>query len=278
MKAEAWRRNKGETQQHKNTKNMEENKTPGNGSPSRIDDMDDSGADTGSFSSSISYDDDEAKRVRAAMKNKLDAMETARNRKTWRPKPKRKKNTQRKMKSYFSKKKNEDGYPLDDCEWEPNEKKHVYRPPDYKVIDDFSIGKYEHCVSCHLKPCLTRAYFSEASKLCAHRTMIDKVSSRGARHEVVAMWKEKYRKHMKVNKSHATVTKCMTEVANHHFPDSSSDEESSGSSDEELFDESDPSVLSKLFGDPVIAVPNTSTEVGRWTVHGAVSCVIVVFY
>lgn len=212
-----------------------------------------SGDDTGSLSS-ISYDDDEAKRIRAAMKSKLNAMDEARKRKAWKPKPKKKRNPQTKLKSYYSPLKNQDGYLMKNCEWEPTEEKHVYRPPGYKVANDFSVGKYTHCVFCHLKPCLTRAYFSDASKLSAHLTMIDKKSSREARHRVIDLWKEKYRKHMKISKSHAVITKCMMEVAGHHFPDSSDDEtSSSGTSDEELFDESDPKVVSKLFEKPSVS-------------------------
>lgn len=59
------------------------------------------------------------------------------------------------------------GYPRESSEWEPLERKLIYRPPGYGP------GKYTvesmatpHCTSCHLKPCIGIKMDAELKDLC----------------------------------------------------------------------------------------------------------------
>lgn len=222
--------------------------------------VNDDDEDDGASLSSNSFCLEEANRVRDSIKAKLDAMEEARTRKPWKRKSKRKPNPQTKLKKFYPPKMTDEGYPLSHCEYEPMEKRQVYRPPKYVVSQEQCFGKHLHCVKCHLKPCITNAYFKEASTLSAHRTMVDGVSSKDAKHEVLVLWKNKYRMLMKPGRAYTGATQCMKDVASQHF--ASSDEDSDGSSDEELFDEADPKVLSKLFGSAAAMPP----KVCYWSV------------
>ena len=72
---------------------------------------------------------------------------------------KKKKVSQPKIDKIFDIQKNEDGYPIKDCEFEPVEGKHVYRPPGYAA--NYPYPKL-HCEHCHLKPCLVSLHFDES--------------------------------------------------------------------------------------------------------------------
>lgn len=77
----------------------------------------------------------------------------------------RKPDSQMKVKHFFQTKVNEDGYPMGLCEYEPMERRHVYRPPGYgenKHNRWFHEGA--HCSTCHLKPCITFEYFQETDE------------------------------------------------------------------------------------------------------------------
>jgi hypothetical protein len=72
----------------------------------------------------------------------------------------KKPDSQTKVKHFFQTKVNEDGYPMKMCEYEPTERRHVYRPPGYGDNKEwFHDGS--HCTSCHLKPCVTFEFYSE---------------------------------------------------------------------------------------------------------------------
>ena len=81
-----------------------------------------------------------------------------------RPKPRRRsrRSSQPKINKCFQPKRNEDGYPLKHCEFEPLENRQVYRPPGY--AEGFRFER-EHCVQCHLKPCITVVYCKEAREM-----------------------------------------------------------------------------------------------------------------
>lgn len=76
----------------------------------------------------------------------------------------KKPDSQKKVKHFFQTKVNEDGYPMHLCEYEPTERRHIYRPPGYgdnKENRWFHDGS--HCTNCHLKPCITFEYYSETN-------------------------------------------------------------------------------------------------------------------
>lgn len=94
-------------------------------------------------------------------KNKNGTKKTKPKKKTKLKKP----DSQTKVKHFFQTKVNEDGYPMRMCEYEPMERRHVYRPPGYgenKHNRWFHDGT--HCSTCHLKPCITFEYFKEADE------------------------------------------------------------------------------------------------------------------
>ena len=73
---------------------------------------------------------------------------------------------QTKMKHFFQTKVNEDGYPMKMCEYEPTERKHVYRPPGYGGQNRHNRWYHDgsHCTLCHLKPCIAYEYYQETSE------------------------------------------------------------------------------------------------------------------
>lgn len=72
------------------------------------------------------------------------------------------KNLQPKINKCFQQAKNEDGYPLKHCRYEPAEDRMVYRPPGY--AEDYR-GERFHCTDCHLNPCVVFLHDKEFKKL-----------------------------------------------------------------------------------------------------------------
>lgn len=72
---------------------------------------------------------------------------------------KKKGKQQKKIRTFFKQKENEDGYPLKHCTYEPSEKRQVYRPPGY---GDNMDQKLPHCCDCHLKPCVATVFYDES--------------------------------------------------------------------------------------------------------------------
>lgn len=87
----------------------------------------------------------------------------------FKPKPK-----QKKLKQYFKKEedkpeKNDDGYPIGECYYEPTMGRYIYQPPGY--CGSF-VGRQgsepEFCPSCCLKPCITRKMRYQLRELASH--------------------------------------------------------------------------------------------------------------
>jgi len=193
------------------------------------------------------YSKEEVDKRKAVTDAILKGMDDRRNRKDWKPKRKKKKNPQPKIKTFFKEIMNDDGYPMKHCEYEPLVGYPVYRPPKYQIPNDRLIPNY-HCMDCGLKPCITEGFEQEAYDLRRRLVHNEGVSTTEAHHEVLDFWTEKHRLLMKKRKSKKNKpTKCMLHVAGYRYGPSDVEEDSS-SSEEECFDEDDPNVLSKLFG------------------------------
>ena len=78
---------------------------------------------------------------------------------------KKRKSKQPKITAKFEMKISEDGYPLKDCEYEPLERKMVYRPKGYTEILRCPLRKH-HCIDCHLKPCIVETFDDEVREKC----------------------------------------------------------------------------------------------------------------
>lgn len=71
--------------------------------------------------------------------------------------PRQKPKPRTRKKRSFLPKKNHEGYPMKQCEFEIVENRWVYRPPGYcsDSVRDW------HCSECHLKPCITTKHYDE---------------------------------------------------------------------------------------------------------------------
>ena len=113
----------------------------------------------------------------------------------------RRRNPQRKIKSFFKDATNEDGYPLKHCEYEPEEGKMVYRPPNYGEEYDSRLPRH-HCECCHLKPCILVVHGKGATDACFQ---LDRKDDSASAEKIVAEGEKflmrKYCKYMKIRYS-----------------------------------------------------------------------------
>ena len=154
----------------------------------------------------------------------------------------RRKNPQRKIKNYFKDATNEDGYPLKHCEYEPEEGKMVYRPPNYGDEYDSRLPRH-HCECCHLKPCILVVHGKGASDACFQ---LDRKDDSASAEKIVAegekFFMRKYCKYMKIRYSKKVpIPDCAQDRIDDFLyewrldKEDSSDEDSDGSEEENEF-------------------------------------------
>jgi len=90
-------------------------------------------------------------------------------------KKQRKKCPQTKLKDFFPKKTNGEGFPMKHCRYVVEEGTHVYFPPTYPPVDYKPYGKPAYCTSCRLCPCImdghSRDFVREAATMCVSEEM-----------------------------------------------------------------------------------------------------------
>ena len=146
------------------------------------------------------------------------------------PAKKNKKNAQLKINQFYPDKENGEGYPLKHCQYEPTEGRMVYRPPGYG--DDPSIKWHHrqppHCLSCHLKPCITTDRFNEMSDQASTQKILEKkpkavvidATNKSLMRHYCKLMKRPYHKNLKP-------PVCVTDFSNRLvFSDTESDTES----------------------------------------------------
>lgn len=152
----------------------------------------------------------------------------------------RKANPQQKMKSFFSTKKNGQGFPMHQCKYQPEEGAFMYHPPGYGEIyennpDSFMMPKAAYCKDCKLQPCLVQEYSSEISSKGNVITITEKKSEADARALILEDLQKKHSKLFKLRHSarRTRPTQCMHDYVNFWHADTDSDSDSD--SDDLLF-------------------------------------------
>jgi hypothetical protein len=163
------------------------------------------------------------------------------NKNTRRPPAKRTSVAKKKKKPQKEKGVNEDGYPLEDCEYEASEARLVYRPPGYAEEAD---PASPHCLSCHLKPCITVAFHNDGRRFMFDEYFKKKMTIPAAQKSACVFLHKEYCKAIKRRYlKKLQPPKCITDVCEHyvdvleltvgHSESGSDDSEMSGDSSEE---------------------------------------------
>lgn len=150
----------------------------------------------------------------------------------------RKANPQPKMKSFFSIKKNGQGFPMHHCKYQLEEGAFMYHPPGYgenyeNNPDSFMYPKAAYCKDCKLQPCLVQEYSKEISSKGNAITITEKKSEAEARALILEDLQKKHSKLFKIRYSarRTRPTQCMHDYVNFWHADTDSDSDSGSDSD-----------------------------------------------
>lgn len=172
----------------------------------------------------------------------LEAQEKARdalrNRKRTTVRRKNKKtNPQKKMRQYFTAKKNVQGYPMRLCKYQPSEGEHMYHPPGHGKLHGssclYKLSPASYCKHCKLEPCISVEYSEEMFTMGAQMVVGDGKSESDAGAVISEELQKKHSKLFKLrySKRRSMPTQCMLDFVSRHYSDPGA--ESDSDSDEE---------------------------------------------
>lgn len=147
-------------------------------------------------------------------------------------KPK-KRNQEKKLRTYFPQKKNHQGFPMKDCKFQPSEGAYMYQPWWYGqsyATDPATEGMPPvYCKHCKLSPCLAVESESNLSGLGIHMLEEHRQSPRWVRNDIAHRLEMKRRRVFQLDLFRGPMvhTQCVKDFCNIWFPDveKESDEE-----------------------------------------------------
>ena len=137
---------------------------------------------------------------------------------------KKKRNPQKKLKSYFAPKTNSLGYPMKHCKFQPEEGEFMYQPPWYGQLyaqDPQTEGTPPvYCRHCKLRPCLTRENENPMSMLGLFMQDNERRPPAVVRTNIANRLERERRRIFQLDcDAMMTHTQCMTEFVQFWFPD-----------------------------------------------------------
>ena len=163
------------------------------------------------------------------------AREAMMKRSSKKPQMARKKNPQQKIKSHFSTKKNQQGFPMHQCRYQPEEGKCMCHPPGHGSLfardpNRFMERTPVHCKDCKLQPCLVKEHSLELNSKGAVLTILEKKSEADTRAIIL---EDLQKKHCGLFKRKFSVrrfkpTECMQNHVNFWHADTDEDSDSDG--------------------------------------------------